>query len=151
MKLKFTKMEEVHLEQVLQIEENAFSSPWNKEAFLSEIKANDFAHYIVGIYEDEHETVVVGYAGMWIILDELHITTIAVREDCRGQKIGQLLLQHLFALGKIKSAEKATLEVRPSNEVAQRLYENMGFKAYGIRKNYYQDDGEDAIIMWKDI
>lgn len=150
MKLKICKMEQTHLAQVMTIEEVAFSSPWTEKAFFGEIYENNFSCYLVCI-DEETEEIVVGYAGMWLVLDEIHITTIAVRDSYRGKRIGELMLQSLFQIGRAKGAVSATLEVRPSNKTAQELYERLGFKAYGIRKKYYNDNGEDAIVMWKEL
>jgi len=156
MSIRIGKMEEQYLPQILTIERASFACPWTDKAFLGEIRENSFAHYIVCIddsttVEEGNTQQIIGYAGMWTIIDEIHITTIAVREDWRSQRIGELLLEYLLQVGRAKGAFNATLEVRPSNISAQRLYERLGFKAFGLRKKYYQDNGEDAIIMWKEL
>ena len=127
---------------VAAVEAATFPTPWSREAFVSEMK-NVAARYLVA----EKAGKVIGYAGAWIILDESHITNIAVLKDERGQGIGRALtaglMQYLSNLG----AAYATLEVRRSNEVAQNLYKSLGFIKLGVRKRYYEDNGEDALIM----
>ena len=127
---------------VAAVEAATFPTPWSRDAFVSEMK-NVAARYLVA----EKDGRVIGYAGAWIILDESHITNIAVLKDERGQGVGRKLthglLQYLSNLG----AAYATLEVRKSNEVAQNLYVSLGFIKLGVRKRYYEDNGEDALIM----
>ena len=93
---------------------------------------------------------IVGYAGLWLMTDEAHITTIAVDPDFQGNGIGELLLVALIDRAKQIGARWLTLEVRVTNEVAQRLYEKYTFKEMGIRRRYYSDNGEDALVMWTD-
>ncbi len=135
------------IDQVRVIERLSFTNPWSQKAFEDELQANDFAHYFVAVKDEK----IVGYAGMWLILDEAHVTNIAVLPSCRGQGIGEkLTLQLIFEAVK-RGADKITLEVRVSNLPAQRLYKKLGFSKMGIRKGYYTDNNEDAIIMWKTI
>jgi len=93
---------------------------------------------------------VVGYAGLWLVLDEAHVTTIAVRPDLRGQGLGELLLVRLTEIAQEMGAHRMTLEVRVSNEVAQDLYRKYTYKVEGVRRRYYSDDNEDAMIMWSE-
>lgn len=93
---------------------------------------------------------VVGYAGLWLMTDEAHITTIAVDPDSQGNGIGELLLLALIDRAKLIGAHWLTLEVRVSNKVAQTLYEKYTFKEMGLRRRYYSDNGEDALVMWTD-
>ena len=127
---------------VARVEAATFPTPWSESAFESEMR-NVAARYLVAELGGE----IIGYAGAWIILDESHITNIAVLEDHRGKGYGRMLthglLQYLSNLG----AAYATLEVRKSNEVAQNLYVSLGFLRLGVRKRYYEDNGEDALIM----
>ena len=131
------------LDTVTSIEQETFAIPWSRESFRQELERNVAARYLVA----ETEGQVVGYAGAWIILDESHITNIAIAEAYRGRGIGkrltQALLQYLSNLG----ACYATLEVRVSNERAQNLYRGLGFVSVGKRKRYYEDNGEDAFLM----
>ncbi|MGB9839841.1 ribosomal protein S18-alanine N-acetyltransferase [Thermovenabulum sp.] len=140
-------MTEEDLKEVIEIEKRSFTNPWSKYAFLSELKENRFSTYIVIRAEGR----VVGYGGMWIIFDEAHVTNIAVLPEYRGLGIGELIMRTLIDLAKKRSVMKMTLEVRKSNFVAQNLYQKLGFKPTGIRRGYYTDNNEDAIIMWKDI
>ncbi|MGB9814070.1 MAG: ribosomal protein S18-alanine N-acetyltransferase [Thermovenabulum sp.] len=135
------------LEEVLEIEKRSFTNPWSKYAFLSELNENRFATYIV-IRTDGK---IVGYGGMWIIFDEAHVTNVAVLPEYRGMGIGELIMRTLIDLAKKRGAIKMTLEVRKSNHIAQNLYTKLGFQPTGIRRGYYSDNNEDAIIMWKDI
>lgn len=140
------KMQISDLEQVLSIEQVCFPTPWSKQAFLYEILDNDLADYIV----IDQGGQIKGYAGMWIILDEAHVTTIAVSPSCRREKLGETMLRELECLGACQGAKKITLEVRTSNFAAQALYHKLGYDLRGIRKGYYSDTKEDAMIMWKD-
>lgn len=133
--------------QVYIVERRSFPNPWSKNIFLAELTRNDTAVYIVA----ETEERVVGYAGMWIILDEGHITNIAVDPTYRSQGIGQGLLDELTKLAVERGAIAMTLEVRVSNAEAQSLYTKLGFVPRGIRKGYYQDNKEDALIMWREL
>ena len=140
-------IEEMRSEDIpgVQLVENAsFPLPWPANAFRHELTQNKNAHYIVA---KEGERI-VGYAGLWLSLDEAHITTFAVLPDHRRRKIGERMLLALFERSAKLGAEWLTLEVRASNLPAQRLYEKYGFRAAGIRRRYYSDNNEDAVIMW---
>lgn len=128
---------------VQSIERASFTAPWPPHAYRSEIETNRLAHYLVGRIGDE----IVAYAGMWVMVDEAHITTFAVHPAWRRQRIGERLLLALLDLALDRRAREATLEVRLSNLAARRLYEKYGFRPVGIRPRYYSDDGEDALIM----
>lgn len=145
MEINFVPMRREHLKGVLEIENSSFPTPWSEQAFAHEITGNDFAHYIVALADKK----IAGYAGMWIILDEGHVTTIAVHPLQRRKAVGRRLLNELVAEAKRRGCTKMTLEVRPSNEAAIDLYQRTGFVSYGVRPGYYTDTGEDAIIMWK--
>ncbi|WP_227764696.1 ribosomal protein S18-alanine N-acetyltransferase [Zhaonella formicivorans] len=147
MEYKIIPMQEKHIPGVLEIERVSFPTPWSGQAFLGELKDNDFAHYYVCVHGDE----VAGYAGMWIIIDEAHVTNIAVHPNFRGKKLGKALLVNLMQEAMFLGAERMTLEVRPSNTVAQELYRKTGFTPVGVRKGYYTDTNEDAIIMWRNL
>ncbi len=122
-----------------------FSAPWSEESFEKEIKENRLAFYIVA----EIDSKMVGYAGLWCIVDEGHITNVAVHPEFRRRGIGEalvsVLLEHTVRHGILRH----TLEVRASNSPAISLYSKYGFQPAGLRKNYYEDNGEDAIIMWR--
>lgn len=145
--IDFLPLKEENLEELLKIERVSFPTPWSKQAFLSEINQNSLAYYCICLYHDQ----IIGYGGMWIIIDEAHVTNVAVHPDFRGQKVGEAIMMHLMGMALIKGAYRMTLEVRPSNFSAQKLYQRIGFKAVGRRKGYYTDTKEDAIIMWKTL
>ncbi len=132
---------------ICEIEQESFTTPWTAGAFYNELTSNNFAKYLVLEYEGE----IAGYGGMWLIMDEAHVTNIAIREKCRGRKLGERLLAEMQQTAVFYGAQRMTLEVRPSNLIAQRLYEKMGFRSVGIRRGYYTDNKEDAIIMWADL
>jgi ribosomal-protein-alanine N-acetyltransferase len=134
------------IDAVQLVERASFPVPWPANAFRHELTQNRNAHYIVA-REGDH---IVGYAGLWLSLDEAHITTFAVLPDYRRRKIGERMLLSLFERAEKLGAEWLTLEVRASNLPAQRLYEKYGFRPAGIRRRYYSDNNEDAIIMWTD-
>ncbi|MFZ5597601.1 MAG: ribosomal protein S18-alanine N-acetyltransferase [Bacillota bacterium] len=136
-----------HLEQVLDIENKSFPTPWSYRSFMFEVTENDFSLYTVALVDGR----VVGYSGMWIVLDEAHITNIAVHPDYRGKGYGRVLLEDLLGRAAVMGALKITLEVRVSNHVARTLYQSMGFIEMGMRKKYYTDNDEDAIIMVLDL
>jgi ribosomal-protein-alanine N-acetyltransferase len=135
------------LDDVVKIENASFSTPWSRLAFLSELLENERAYYFVARFANE----VVGYIGTWIIFDEAHITNIAVLPKVRGCGVGRLLLSYLLSYCKENGVNRATLEVRRTNAVAQALYISTGFITAGVRRGYYKDNGEDALIMWKTL
>ncbi|MGO4540753.1 ribosomal protein S18-alanine N-acetyltransferase [Paenibacillus sp. 2TAB19] len=145
--LEFRFMTLADIAAIVAIEEEAFSSPWTTEAFTNELMNNMFAKYMVMELSGE----IIGYGGMWIIMDEAHVTNIAVRDDYRGQGLGDLLLGELQRTAVFFGSAKMTLEVRVSNEIAQRLYRKHGFEPSGIRPRYYSDNDEDALIMWAEL
>lgn len=139
-------MESRDVDQIMEIESVSFGTyHWSHQAFLSEIE-NDIGNYLTAI--DKETNKVIGYCGFWLILNEAHITTIAVRPEYRKNSVGELLLQSMIELGYKKDAKWFTLEVRASNIAAQNLYYKYGFKSLGLRRKYYQDNNEDALIMW---
>lgn len=130
-------------DQVADIEEATFARPWSRDSFRLELTRNAAARYLVA----EEDGRILGYAGAWIILDESHITNIAVREDARGRGIGRKLTEELLQVLSNLGACYATLEVRESNLRAQNLYKSLGFISVGRRKRYYEDNNEDAYLM----
>jgi len=142
-KLVIEPMALADLDAVHRIELASFSSPWPANAYRSELETNRLASYLVGRIDGE----IVAYGGMWLMVDEAHITTFAVHPTWRRQKIGERLLLAFLDLALARQAREATLEVRLSNISARRLYEKYGFRPVGLRPRYYSDDGEDALIM----
>ena len=133
------------IKTLTEIDEICFSSPWSEKSFTDEIVNNKIAMYLVA----EVDSKVVGYAGLWVILEEGHITNVAVHPDFRGKGLAKKLLTELLATAEEAGANIYTLEVRATNESAIALYESFNFKSVGLRKKYYEDNGEDAVIMWK--
>jgi ribosomal-protein-alanine N-acetyltransferase len=128
------------------IERASFSVPWPDDAYRNELLTNRLASYVVARAGDE----VVGFGGLWVMVDEAHITTFAVDPRWRRRGIGEWLLHALLDRAVARQAREATLEVRLSNMPARRLYEKYGFRPVGIRPRYYSDNGEDALIMTTD-
>ncbi|MFD2114837.1 ribosomal protein S18-alanine N-acetyltransferase [Paenibacillus yanchengensis] len=132
---------------VIAIEQDSFGEPWSAQSFVQELTENMLAKYIVVEFEQQ----VIGYGGLWLIVDEAHVTNIAIHHDYRKQGLGTLLLRKLQHTAMYFGAKQMTLEVRVSNEVAQHLYEQHGFIAAGVRPGYYTDNNEDALIMWAEL
>ena len=128
---------------VLEIERLSFSSPWPAYAFEQELSTNRLAHYVVARSEGR----VIGFAGIWVMVDEAHITTFGVHPDHRRRGVGRRLLLRLAELAIELGTVRLTLEVRVSNAPAQALYGSFGFLVAGRRIAYYSDDGEDALVM----
>ena len=135
------------LDIILEIEHASFSTPWSLESFKAELIDNEYARYLCL----ELEGRVIGYMGLWFILDEGHITNIAITPAHRGQHWGELLMRSMIEKMMEQGMERMTLEVRVSNSLAQSLYKGLGFASAGIRKGYYADNGEDAMIMWAEL
>ncbi len=135
------------LNRVMEIERDAFSHPWDRSIFQYELNENKFAHYLVYEYGEK----IIGFCGLWIVMDEAQITNIAIHSDYRGKGFGERILSSVFQYLKMFRVKKVSLEVRVSNVVAKNLYRKMGFKDGGIRKNYYVDNGEDALVMWVNL
>lgn len=140
----FRYMKEEDIDQILEVEHASFTTPWSREAFYNEIYNNKFAVYFV-LEEDQK---ILGYCGAWIVIDEAHVTNVAVLPEYRGRKLGESLLRKMMSEAKDMGARSMTLEVRVTNHVAQSLYRKLGFQNGGIRKNYYSDNQEDALVMW---
>jgi ribosomal-protein-alanine N-acetyltransferase len=133
--------------QVHEIERLSFSSPWPTYAFEQELRANRLARYVVARAAEPTGERVVGFAGIWLMVDEAHITTFGVHPGWRRQGVGRQLLLSLVDLAIELDALRMTLEVRVSNTAAQELYRSFGFTIAGTRVRYYTDDGEDAFVM----
>lgn len=145
--ITFRLMKEQDIDDVLKVEHESFSVPWSREAFYNEITKNQFAAYIV---IEEHGQV-IGYSGTWVVTDEAHVTNVAILPQYRGRKLGEAMMKKLMEIASELGAKTMTLEVRVTNEVARKLYRKLGFQDGGIRKNYYTDNQEDALIMWVNL
>ena len=126
------------------IEAATFATPWSRQSFYEEMTRNACARYLVAVLPDGQ---IVGFAGVWVVIDEGHITNIAVRKDCRGQGIGRALTAALMQYAANLGVVYMTLEVRRSNEIAQHVYLSHGFIQVSVRNKYYEDNGEDALFM----
>lgn len=136
-------IEEKDLHDIIEISALSFSLPWSEASYMQEL-SNPIAKYLVAVVDNK----VVGFAGTWIVLNESHITNIAVHPNYRKQQIGSKLLEGLLKYCDSLGCTQYELEVRMSNKAAQALYSKFGFKENGIRKGYYADNKEDAILMW---
>lgn len=139
---RYMTLEDV--QEIMNIEYTVFSSPWSEAAFYHELVHNRFATYFVA----EVDGRLAGYCGVWVVIDDSNITNIALLPEYRGKKIGESLLQTAMQYAKLRGAKKMSLEVRVTNTPAQNLYRKFGFQEGGIRKNYYTDNFEDALVMW---
>ena len=134
------------LEEVMEIEPIAFGSHhWSRDSFINEL-LNPAGFYFAA---RERETGrLIGYSGFWLIGEEAHITTLAVHPEHRRKRVGEQLLINDIVKARQLQADWMTLEVRVSNESAQRLYSKYSFKSLGVRRNYYHDNSEDALVLW---
>ena len=145
MQVTVKPMEKTDVDGVIEIEAKAYGDHhWSKDSFMNEL-SNDLAKYYSAFNENGE---LVGYSGCWQILEECHITNIAVSPEYRRQKIGETLLKRIIDECYKNLIKYITLEVRVSNTAAIGLYEKFGFKSFGVRKGYYQNNNEDALIMW---
>jgi ribosomal-protein-alanine N-acetyltransferase len=175
-KLAIELMQQEDIAEVSKVDHICFTNPWPQSAYRRELRNPTNNYYIVlrdydakpsteqrsqaeqrgGLnllpflrkQESPAKPPIIGFAGMWMLLDEAHVTTIGVLPEYRGKGLGELLLVSLFQEAMRRDAEWVTLEVRVSNEPAQALYTKYGFTRQGIRRGYYSDNGEDAYIMW---
>lgn len=145
--LTFRLMDINDVDDILKIEQESFTLPWSREAFQNELTTNQYALYI-GL---EEEGKVIGYCGVWIVFDEAQITNVAILPAYRGRKLGEALMRQVMEIASEKGARTMSLEVRVSNSIAQSLYRKLGFQYGGIRKNYYSDNQEDALVMWVNL
>ncbi|MDA8126427.1 MAG: ribosomal protein S18-alanine N-acetyltransferase [Deltaproteobacteria bacterium] len=141
---------EADIPEIMEIERNSFPSPWSEELFRKELTM-PLSTVLVAKRTVERGEAVAGYIVYWTIADEMHLQDIAVRSDLRRNGIAARLLAEAIDLARRKQVHRATLEVRSSNLSAQRFYEKFGFSVQGLRKRYYTDSGEDALIMWAEF
>ncbi len=135
------------VDAVHNIEEDSFSVPWSKDSFVQEIRFNRLANYWVMKLDDE----VIGYGGCWFVIDEAHVTNIAIHKKYRGNGYGKMLVLAMMKDVQKQGIKAIGLEVRKSNEIARTMYESMGFKMERVRKNYYDSPKEDALVLWKSL
>jgi [ribosomal protein S18]-alanine N-acetyltransferase len=142
--VEITRMRRRHLRGIMAIERQVYPRPWSPSLFVSEMTSGRSRAYLVAV----EGRSVVGYAGVVSYGDEAHITTIAVDPDHQRRKIGTRLLYELIRRAQDMGAHAVSLEVRVTNWGAQRLYARFGFRPVGVRKGYYQETNEDAVVMW---
>jgi ribosomal-protein-alanine N-acetyltransferase len=140
-------LEDKDLDEVLEIERESFSNPWSREMFRWELQNSGVSYaYVLRAPGGR----VAAFCTVWLVLDELHINNVAVHPTARGKGAGLGLLRFVLRLALELGARRATLEVRRSNEVALRLYNRLGFRVAGVRRRYYSEPVEDALVLWLD-
>ena len=144
-------IEQIHderdLDDVAALEAASFTNPWTREMLAGELARNPFARvYVLRVPGAR----VAAFCACWLVVDELHINTIAVAEPHRRQGLALALMRHILTAVSSEGGRRATLEVRRSNEAAQKLYEKLGFVHAGVRPRYYTQPDEDALILWWD-
>ena len=145
--ITYRRMTPGDVEAVHAIELATFPTPWTLDSFHYEMRENQYAHYLVA----EDEEGIIGFCGMWLVIDAAQITNVAVVERMRGKKIGEALMKEAMRVAREGNMDVMSLEVRVTNVVAQNLYRKLGFQDGGIRKGYYTDNGEDALVMWVNL
>ena len=138
------------LVEILELEEACFSAPWTRKMLEAELTGNQFAHFVVAMTRENADPShgnIIGYHCFWVVFDELRLMNLAVREASRNQGVGRSLAREAIDFGAKQGATRAVLEVRASNEAAQMLYRKMGFLPIGVRRQYYSNPVEDAILM----
>lgn len=144
----YRKMTVADVPAVYAIELATFPTPWTLDSFYYEMTENQFAHYILAVNSDE---TIIGFCGMWMVIDAAQITNVAVVESARGLGIGERLMREAMDIAWAHQMDIMSLEVRVSNNVAKNLYRKLGFQDGGIRKGYYTDNQEDALVMWVNL
>lgn len=130
------------VDSVVQIEKMVFITPWSTDAFLAGFSQQYTKSYII-----ESDKIIIAYAVVWLVVDELHFANLAVEENFRNIGLAQWLINEILCIAKAKNCKIAHLEVRRSNTIAIALYKKFGFKITGVRKNYYSEQKEDAFLM----
>lgn len=141
--LRFEQLQEGHIPAILAIESQTNTAPWSERSFRNELDHNR-GLFLVAILQGQ----VIGYGGVWLVIDEAHITTVAVAPEHQRQGIGERLMVELLQGAKERGMLCSTLEVRAGNDAAIKLYEKLGYHVSARRKGYYPDNREDAIVMW---
>ncbi|MEI8282340.1 MAG: ribosomal protein S18-alanine N-acetyltransferase [Armatimonadota bacterium] len=140
--LRFVALDKTHIPKILEIEQVTHTAPWSQRSFENELE-HKYGIFLVGLIDGE----VSAYGGVWILVDEAHVTNVVVKDNLRGQGVGRKLMIELLTKARTKGAVCATLEVRATNAAAINLYEKLGFVQATVRKQYYPDNKEDAVVM----
>lgn len=146
--VQYRRMTIDDVQAVHKIELASFPTPWTLDSFYYEMTENQFAHYLVA--EDGYGEI-IGFCGIWLVIDAAQITNVAVIQSVRGQGIGETLMREAMRVAKEANTDVMSLEVRVTNTVAQNLYRKLGFQDGGLRKGYYTDNQEDALVMWVNL
>ena len=142
--LRFEPLQEGYLPAILAIENRVNGSPWSERSFRNEL---DHPHGVFRVALEGGE--VVGYGGLWLVIDEAHVTNVAVEPEHQRRGVGRRLMRELLEEARARGATCATLEVRAGNAAALHLYESLGFERSAVRRGYYPDNKEDAVVMWR--
>ncbi|MCX6645274.1 MAG: ribosomal protein S18-alanine N-acetyltransferase [bacterium] len=142
--VKMIAMSMDHLDKIVRIENESFPTPWTRDAFEYDLTSNHFAYYWELVKADE----ILGYSGIWLMGTIAHLTTICIVKEYCGMGLGEWLLLKTMKFGEELGALRFTLEVRETNDPAIFLYKKNGYRIVGRRENYYQEIGEDALVMW---
>lgn len=146
-RVEFRRMKESDIEAVMYIDMLSFPKPWPENIYYEELRNNKYATYFVAVVDNE----IVGFCGAWMVFDEAQITNIAIDPSHRGMGYGQGLFQYVINYGIAHGIKHLSLEVRVSNVAAQRMYKKFRLQPGGIRKNYYTDNQEDALVLWVNL
>ena len=142
--IQLISLTDQYIDEMMEIENLSFTQPWSKASYLKDLNENPFAYYSGCLYQGK----LIGYAGVWQVMDEGHISNVAVHPGFRGKHVGELLIRDIFCFCLEHGIARVTLEVRKSNVSAQKLYERLNFQCVGVRPKYYTDNDEDAYIYW---
>lgn len=143
MKVQFQSLKPEHIPEILEIEQREQGAPWSEQSFRNEL-SNAVSYFLVGL----HQSQVIAYGGLWLVVDEAHVTTVMVAPEFRRHGIGKQLMHRLLEHAQEAGMSCSTLEVRAKNTPAIKLYEQLGYVQAAVRKKYYPNDNEDAIVMW---
>lgn len=146
--VRYRKMTIDDVKAVHAIELATFPTPWTLDSFYYEMTENQYAHYLIA---ENEAGEIIGFCGVWLVIDAAQITNVAVVDSVRGQGIGEGLMREAMRVAKEANMDVISLEVRVTNTVAQNLYRKLGFQDGGIRKGYYTDNQEDALVMWVNL
>ncbi|MEK5186634.1 ribosomal protein S18-alanine N-acetyltransferase [Solibacillus sp. FSL R5-0691] len=146
--VQYRRMTIDDVQAVHKIELATFPTPWTLDSFYYEMTENQYAHYLVA---EDGNGEIIGFCGIWLVIDAAQITNVAVVQSVRGQGIGETLMREAMRVAKEANMDVMSLEVRVTNTVAQNLYRKLGFQDGGLRKGYYTDNQEDALVMWVNL
>ena len=135
------------IDGILAVEAESFTNPWTRDMYLAELEHHGVAYFLLAKNDDGQ---IVGFCSFWYVLDEVHVNNLAVLPEYRRRGVASAILKHMFSETRRMGAKRVTLEVRRSNVAAQQLYENFGFAVAGVRRGYYRQPEEDALVLWRE-